>query len=112
AIDVRLRRPVLANGLGGLSGPAIKPVGLACVWQIFERVKIPIIGVGGIGQADDVIEYVLAGARAVELGTAVAFEGIGVFSRILTELNARLDALHVPRLSDLVGAAHGGHAPR
>jgi dihydroorotate dehydrogenase (NAD+) catalytic subunit len=106
AIDVRLRRPVLANGLGGLSGPAIKPVGLACVWQIYERVKIPIVGVGGITQANDVLEYVLAGARAVELGTAVAFEGIGIFTRLVKELSERLDVLKVARLEDLVGGAH------
>ena len=106
AINVRLRRPVLAHGLGGLSGPAIKPIGLACVWQIFERVKIPIVGVGGIERADDVLEYVLAGARAVELGTVVAFEGIGVFTRIEKELSRRLDELNVARVEDLVGAAH------
>ena len=111
AIDVRLRQPVLANGLGGLSGPAIKPVGLACVWQIFERVKIPIVGVGGISRVDDVLEYMLAGARAVELGTVVAFEGIGVFSRLAKGLSERLDALHVPRVVDLIGLAHSGHLP-
>ncbi len=111
AIDVRLRRPVLAHGTGGLSGPAIKPVGLACVWQAFERVKIPVIGVGGITSAEDVLEYVLAGARAVEVGTAVAFEGIGVFGRIAAELARRLDQLGVARLEELVGAAHGAAPP-
>ena len=111
AIDVQLRRPVLAHGLGGLSGPAIKPVGLACVWQIYERVKIPIVGVGGIETADDVIEYILAGARAVELGTAVAFEGIGVFTRLVKELSGRLDSLRVSRLEDLIGAAHSKQLP-
>lgn len=111
AIDVQLRRPVLANGLGGLSGPAIKPVGLACVWQIYDRVNIPIIGVGGIESADDVIEYVLAGARAVELGTAVAFRGIGIFSGLAKELSQRLDSLKVHRLEELVGAAHSPVTP-
>ena len=106
AIDVHLRRPVLANGLGGLSGPAIKPVGLACVWQIYERVNIPIVGVGGIERPDDVIEYILAGARAVEIGTAVAFHGIGIFSGLAKGLSERLDALRVHRVEDLVGAAH------
>lgn len=110
AIDARLRRPVLAHGSGGLSGPAIKPVGLACVWQIFERVKIPIVGIGGIETADDVIEYLLAGARAVQVGTAVAFEGVGVFRRLGEELTRRLDALHVVQVADLVGAAHGAPA--
>jgi dihydroorotate dehydrogenase (NAD+) catalytic subunit len=106
AIDVQLRRPVLANGLGGLSGPAIKPVGLACVWQIYDRVDIPIVGIGGIERADDVIEYVMAGARAVELGTAVAFHGIGIFSGLAKELSERLDRLKVHKLEELVGVAH------
>jgi dihydroorotate dehydrogenase (NAD+) catalytic subunit len=111
AIDMHLRRPVLANGLGGLSGPAIKPIGLACVWQIYERVRIPIIGVGGIERPEDVIEYLLAGARAVELGTAVAFRGVGIFSSLAKELSERLDGLHVHRLEEIVGAAHTTTAP-
>jgi dihydroorotate dehydrogenase (NAD+) catalytic subunit len=106
AINVPLRRPTLSHGLGGLSGAAIKPVGLACVWQIYERVKIPIVGVGGIMTAEDALEYVMAGARAVEVGTAVAFEGIGVFDRLVHDLDRRLDALKIPRLTDVVGAAH------
>ncbi len=106
AIDIRLRRPVLAHGLGGLSGAAIKPVGLACVWQIFERVKVPVIGVGGISSAEDVLEYVMAGARAVEIGTAVTFDGIGVFGRIARDLSGRLDELGFARLEDAVGTAH------
>jgi dihydroorotate dehydrogenase (NAD+) catalytic subunit len=107
AIDITLRRPVLAHGLGGLSGPAIKPVGLACVWQIFSRVTIPVIGVGGVSTAEDALEYVMAGARAVEVGTVVTTEGIAVFSRLTADLSARLDALGVRRLEDLVGIAHG-----
>jgi dihydroorotate dehydrogenase (NAD+) catalytic subunit len=97
---------VLAHGLGGLSGAAIKPVGLACVWQIFERVKVPVIGVGGISSAEDVLEYVMAGAHAVEIGTAVTFDGIGVFGRIARDLSGRLDELGFARLEDAVGAAH------
>ncbi|HTP54743.1 MAG TPA: dihydroorotate dehydrogenase [Thermoplasmata archaeon] len=106
AIDVRLRRPVLSHGLGGLSGAAIKPVGLACVWQIFEKVSIPVIGVGGIGTAEDALEYIMAGAGAVEVGTAVAFEGIGVLGRLATGLAALLDELGFARVSDAVGVAH------
>jgi dihydroorotate dehydrogenase (NAD+) catalytic subunit len=105
AIDVTLRRPVLAHGLGGLSGAAIKPVGLACVWQIYRRVKIPVIGVGGIRTGTDALEYVMAGARALEVGTAVTFDGIGVFDRLNRELSERLDALGFARLEDAVGAA-------
>ena len=106
AIDVRLRRPVLSHGLGGLSGAAIKPVGLACVWQIYEAVSIPVIGVGGIMRAEDALEYIMAGARALEVGTAVAFEGVGVFARLANELSALLDELGIPRVEDAVGIAH------
>jgi dihydroorotate dehydrogenase (NAD+) catalytic subunit len=106
AIDVRLRRPVLSHGLGGLSGSAIKPVGLACVWQIYEAISIPVIGVGGIMRAEDALEYLMAGARALEVGTAVAFEGIGVFARLTRDLSALLDELGFQRVEDAVGAAH------
>jgi len=106
AIDVRLRRPVLSHGLGGLSGSAIKPVGLACVWQIYEAVSIPVIGVGGIMRAEDALEYVMAGARALEVGTAVAFEGIRVFARLTHDLSSLLDELGYDRVEDAVGAAH------
>jgi len=110
AIDVRLRRPVLAHGLGGLSGPAIKPVGLACVWQIYEKVGIPVIGIGGISSAEDALEYVMAGARALEVGTAVAFDGVGVFGRLVHDLSELLDELGIHRLEDAVGVAHPAKA--
>jgi dihydroorotate dehydrogenase (NAD+) catalytic subunit len=106
AIDTTLRRPVLAHGLGGLSGPAIKPVGLACVWQIYRRVKIPVLGVGGISNAEDALEYIFAGARALELGTVVTFEGVEVFGTLGRELSRRLDELGYGRLEDAVGEAH------
>jgi dihydroorotate dehydrogenase (NAD+) catalytic subunit len=108
AVDVRLRRPILSHGLGGLSGPAIKPVGLACVWQIFERVRIPVIGVGGIMTAEDALEYVMAGACALEVGTAIAFSGVQVFAALTRELSALLDGLGYARLEDAVGVAHSG----
>jgi dihydroorotate dehydrogenase (NAD+) catalytic subunit len=106
AIDPTLRRPVLAHGLGGLSGAAVKPVGLAIVWQLYEALRIPILGVGGIRTVTDAVEYALAGARAVQVGTAVAFDGIGVFGRLERELPERLDSLGFASWSDAVGAAH------
>jgi dihydroorotate dehydrogenase (NAD+) catalytic subunit len=106
AIDLTLRRPVLANGLGGLSGPAIKPVGLAVVWQLYEALRIPILGAGGVSTVDDAIEYALAGARAVEVGTAVAFDGVRVFGTLSRALPARLDALGFSSWDSAVGAAH------
>jgi dihydroorotate dehydrogenase (NAD+) catalytic subunit len=106
SIDVGLRRPTLSHGLGGLSGSAIRPVGVACVWQLYRKLHIPIIGVGGIMTADDALEYLLAGARAVEVGTAVAFEGIGVFGSLVRETDRRLDELGAGRWEELIGAAH------
>lgn len=105
AIDVQLRRPVLAHGLGGLSGPAIKPVGLAVVWQVASRVSIPVIGIGGIATARDALEYLMAGATAVQVGTAVAFEGVGLFHRLPRELSELLDGLGIPSVAASVGVA-------
>ena len=70
AVDLRSKKPLLANIIGGLSGPAIKPVALRCVWQISRAVSIPVIGIGGISSAEDVLEFILAGAHAVQIGTA------------------------------------------
>ena len=106
AVDTTLRRPVLAHGLGGLSGAAIKPVGLACVWQIYEKVRIPILGIGGIRTAEDALEFLMAGARAVQVGTAITFEGVGLFGRLAADLSARLDELGFARVEDAVGVAH------
>ncbi len=106
AIDPVLRRPVLAHGFGGLSGPAIKPIGLACVWQIYERVRIPIVGVGGISTAQDAYEYILAGARALELGTAVSTKGINVFREVHEGLGRLLDDARFRTIDEAVGQAH------
>ena len=70
AVDIRTRRPRLGNIIGGLSGPAIKPVALRCVWQVAQAVRIPVIGIGGIATAEDVLEFILVGATAVQVGTA------------------------------------------
>jgi dihydroorotate dehydrogenase (NAD+) catalytic subunit len=106
AIDADLARPVLSNKLGGLSGPAIKPVGLAAVWRIYDKIKIPIIGVGGIQSATDVAEYIMAGARAVQVGTAVWKDGVGVFGRINKDLEAFMKAHKYNSIADMVGVAH------
>jgi len=106
AIDANLARPILYNKLGGLSGPAIKPVGLAAVWRVFDKVKIPIIGVGGISSAIDVAEYLMAGSSAVQLGTAVWKEGAGVFGRINKDLVKFMDKNGYSKISDMVGVAH------
>lgn len=71
AIDIKTKKPKLANITGGLSGPAIKPIGIANVWKVAQKVSVPIIGIGGIMSADDAIEYIIAGASAVQIGTGV-----------------------------------------
>lgn len=102
AIDWRRRRPMLGNVVGGLSGPAIKPVALRCVYQIRKRVQIPIIGIGGISSLDDVMEFLIAGASAVQIGTANYYDP-GLMGRILEELPAALRRLGAERPQEVVG---------
>lgn len=103
-IDIRRRKPVLANVTGGLSGPAIKPIALRMIWEVSQRVNIPIIGMGGIMNADDVIEFFLAGSSAVAVGTA-NFVNPNVCPEIIQQLPERLAALGVRRIADLTGLA-------
>jgi dihydroorotate dehydrogenase (NAD+) catalytic subunit len=85
AIDVETRRPRLANVVGGLSGPAIRPIAVRLVYQTAQAVKIPVIGIGGIGSAEDALEFLIAGARAVQIGT-MNFVDPSVWSRTLEGL--------------------------
>lgn len=107
AISPELRRPILANTYGGLSGPAIKPVGVRCVFELYEALQIPIIGVGGITSARDALEYILAGARAVQIGTAVRERGPEVFGEVCRGLEALLGSERVRSIEELIGGAHG-----
>ena len=102
AVDLRTRRPRLANVVGGLSGPCIKPVALRCVWQTARAVKIPVIGVGGIACAEDVLEFVLVGASAVEVGTASFMRPDAAF-RIVQDLPRAMEAFGVQSLDELRG---------
>ena len=103
AIDLNRRKPVLANVTGGLSGPAIKPVALRMVWQVARAVKLPIIGIGGIMNATDALEFILAGATAVQVGTA-SFINPGAAGEIAAGVEAWLRERGVARVSDLIGA--------
>ncbi len=103
AIDINTRRPVLANVTGGLSGPAIKPVALRMVLQVARAVKLPIIGIGGIMSATDVIEFMLAGASAVQIGTA-SFITPGIAEQIVQDLQAWMVANKVQDINSLIGA--------
>lgn len=101
-IDLRTKRPILANGAGGLSGPAIKPVAIRMVYEVSQQVDIPIIGMGGIHSAEDVIEFFLAGASAVAVGTA-NFVDPYICPTIIDELEGWLDKMGVDQISELTG---------
>ncbi len=101
-IDLKTRRPVLANQSGGLSGPAIKPVAIRMIWEVSHSVKIPIIGMGGIQSPEDVVEFFLAGASAVAIGTA-NFVNPYICPEVINGLPRLLDKLGVNEISELTG---------
>ena len=102
AVDLASRKPLLANVIGGLSGPAIKPVALRCVWQVSRAVSIPVIGLGGIASARDALEFILAGASAVQVGTANFIRPDAAF-RIVEELPEVMRELGVSDLESFRG---------
>ncbi|GAA4356413.1 dihydroorotate dehydrogenase [Variovorax defluvii] len=102
SIDVRTRKPKLGNVMGGLSGPAIKPIAVRMVHQCYRSVRIPIIGCGGISSADDAVEFLLAGASAVQVGTA-SFLDPGVMQKIIDGLDAYCREMGVENVRDLTG---------
>ncbi|MCO7174641.1 dihydroorotate dehydrogenase [Sporolactobacillus kofuensis] len=101
-IDLKTQRPVLSNLTGGLSGPAIKPVAIRMIYEVSQKVSIPIIGMGGIQNADDVIEYFLAGASAVAVGTA-NFVDPFICPKIIKELPKKLKAMGISDINELIG---------
>ena len=103
AIDVETRRPKLSNMLGGLSGPAIRPIAVRMVWESHQAVKIPIIGMGGIAAAADAIEFILAGAAAVQIGTA-NFADPFIWTTVLDGIEDYMQRHDLARITDLVGA--------
>lgn len=105
AVDIKTRRPVLGNVMGGLSGPAVKPVAVRAVWQVYREVKLPIIGMGGIFTAEDAIEFILAGATAVAIGTANFVNPRAVID-VLEGIKRYMAENGVRDVNELVGAAH------
>lgn len=103
AIDARTRRPKLANIIGGLSGPAIKPVALRMVWQVASAVKIPVVGIGGIGTTEDAIEFLLAGATAVQVGTA-NFYNPAASVQIIAGIEEYLHQQGEPSVRSIIGS--------
>jgi dihydroorotate dehydrogenase (NAD+) catalytic subunit len=111
AVDVETRRPKLSYGTGGLSGPAIRPVAVRMVWQVARAVPIPVIGIGGIASASDALEFLIAGARAVQVGTA-NFVDLGVYARILADLTAYLERHGLDDINQIVGTLDYPGLPR
>jgi len=104
SIDSQSRKSRIYTTFGGLSGPAIKPVGLAAVFKLYKKLSIPIIGIGGIVNATDVVEYLLAGAKAVQVGTA-NFRDANIGNQIISDLSRYLNENNIDKIEDLTGAA-------
>jgi len=105
-IDIHRKKPVLGFGMGGLSGPPIKPIAIRCVYDIYKAVKIPIIGTGGINSGVDAIEMMMAGAKWVSVGTAVYYRGQKVFADIEREIKVWMDLNGYAKLEEIIGVAH------
>ena len=105
-IDLKTRRPILSNITGGLSGPAVFPLALRMVWQVSRAVQIPVIGLGGVSSAEDVLEMMLAGAAAVQVGAANLRDPFAC-PKIIQDLPAALDRLGADNIRDIIGGAHG-----
>jgi dihydroorotate dehydrogenase (NAD+) catalytic subunit len=103
AIDIETRRPKLSNIVGGLSGPAIRPIAVRMVYECQRAVKIPIVGMGGIATADDALEFIIAGATAVQVGTA-NFVDPFIWNKLIGGLRDYMRRHRVERIADLVGS--------
>lgn len=106
SVDVETGKPILANKVGGLSGPAIKPIAVRCVFEISKEVNIPVIGCGGITYWQDAVEFILAGASAIQIGTAIAFRGLRVFKEITEGTQAYLSKKGYRNVKEIVGLSH------
>jgi len=106
AIDIETSRPVLANTFGGLSGPAIKPIALRCVYELYSKLDIPIIGCGGITDWSDAVEFLLAGASAIQIGTGIALKNTEVFNTINHGINEYLKKKRLRIVNEIVGLSH------
>ncbi|OWT33087.1 dihydroorotate dehydrogenase B catalytic subunit [Methanobrevibacter sp. 87.7] len=105
-IDITTGNPILKNKFGGMSGPAIKPIAIRCVYDVYDAVDIPIIGVGGIQNYADVVEFLYAGANAVQIGTSIMYEGVEIFSRINNDLEKFMIEQGFDSIDEMVGFGH------
>jgi dihydroorotate dehydrogenase (NAD+) catalytic subunit len=105
-IDIDARKPLLANKIGGVSGPALKPIAVRCVYEIFEAVKIPIIGTGGVTYGKDAIEMIMAGATGVGIGTGIFYRGGNIFKKVCNEMESWMKKNKVKNFDEIKGTAH------
>ena len=105
-IDIVTGHPILSNKFGGMSGPAIKPIAIRCVYDVYDACDIPIIGVGGVRNYEDVVEFLYAGATAVQIGTSIMYEGPDIFGRIAADLDGFLEDSEFDSIEEMVGFAH------
>ncbi len=105
-IDIETTLPILSNKIGGLSGPAIKPIAVRCVYEIHKAVKVPIIGCGGISTWQDAVEFMLAGASAVQIGTSIAYKDLGIFRQVTEGIAAYLKRKGHRSVKEIVGLSH------
>jgi len=105
-IDIDVAKPILSYKMGGLSGPAVKPIAVRCIHDIYKAVDIPILGMGGVTYGRDAIELMMAGASAVGIGTGTYYRGIDVFRKVTAEMQEWMDQAGYRKVEDLVGVAH------
>jgi dihydroorotate dehydrogenase (NAD+) catalytic subunit len=105
-IDIKTGNPILSNKFGGMSGPAIKPIALRCVWDVYDAVNIPVVGVGGISKWEDVVEFLYAGASLVQIGTAIMDHGPEIFNEINKGLSSFIKNSDFNSINEMVGFAH------
>ena len=105
-IDIKKRKPILGAKKGGVSGPGILPIAIRCVYEIYEAVKIPIIGMGGVTTVDNAVEMMMAGATLVGVGTATYMKGMKVYEELKQGLQAYMEKEGIKNLKELIGVAH------
>ncbi len=105
-IDIETAYPILENKIGGLSGSSIKPIGIRCVYELKKNINIPIIGCGGVMSYKDVIEYLMAGASAVQIGSVLGFKGLNSFNNIIIDLHNFLKVKNYSNMEEIIGIAH------
>ncbi|MFH1013489.1 MAG: dihydroorotate dehydrogenase [Thermoplasmatota archaeon] len=106
SINIDIAKPILAHKTGGYSGKAIKPIGIRCIYDIYEHTSIPLIGVGGITTGKDAVEYIMAGASSFQIGTAVYSRGINVFNQVCEEIETWMKQHDYSSIEELIGVAH------